>query len=63
MNGADEPGHVARQMRAKAKELKESAEHTADPEERQRLSDRARKLDEQSEQASGMAGGDIYPLE
>ncbi|WP_069170104.1 DUF6381 family protein [Streptomyces griseus] len=53
----------AQQMRDRAKDLENSAERTADPEERQRLTDEARRLRARSEQASGMASGDIYPCE
>ncbi|MEU1127211.1 DUF6381 family protein [Streptomyces sp. NPDC005899] len=49
------------QMRDKARELQDVAEHTADPGERRRLRDRARRLEARSEQAGGMASGDIYP--
>lgn len=56
-------GDLVRKMRAKAKDVRETAERSTDPEERARLGEKARKLEAQSEQASGMAGGDIYPLE
>ncbi|MFF1838847.1 DUF6381 family protein [Streptomyces sp. NPDC058231] len=62
MSEADEVRGRARQMRAEAKGLKVAAERTADPEERQRLTEKARKLENDSEQASGMASGDIYPM-
>lgn len=40
----------SRQLRAKAEELNEAAARSADPEERRRLQDKARRLQEQSEQ-------------
>ncbi|WP_406733647.1 DUF6381 family protein [Streptomyces sp. NBC_01794] len=43
--------------------MEKAAERATDPEERQRLKDRARRLREQSEQASSMGSGDIYPPE
>ncbi|MFB7915656.1 DUF6381 family protein [Streptomyces sp. NPDC056061] len=52
-----------REMRAKAKDLQEAAERTTDPRERQRLKDKARRIEAESEQVSGMASGDIYPME
>ncbi|MFE2378907.1 DUF6381 family protein [Streptomyces sp. NPDC059398] len=63
MSGADESGGRVRQMRAKAKDLKEAAERSTDPEERRRLNEKASRLDRQSEQESSMAAGDIYPSE
>ncbi|MFB9512790.1 DUF6381 family protein [Streptomyces purpureus] len=61
MSTADESRIHARQMREKAKELDRAAEGAADPQEKQRLRDEARRLRDQSEQESGMASGDIYP--
>ncbi|MET9699786.1 DUF6381 family protein [Streptomyces sp. NPDC006529] len=52
MSGAGEPGGRAGQLRAKARELSEAAERAADPQDRERLRDRARRLREQSEQES-----------
>ncbi|MFG3496414.1 DUF6381 family protein [Streptomyces sp. NPDC047928] len=51
-----------RQMREKAQELDQAAERATDPEQRQRLKEKARRLRSQSEQESGMAAGDIEPL-
>ncbi|MFE7754634.1 DUF6381 family protein [Streptomyces sp. NPDC057418] len=53
----------ARQMRAEAKDLEKAAERATDPAERRRLKDRARRLESESVQVSGMASGDIYPME
>ncbi|MEU9984691.1 DUF6381 family protein [Streptomyces sp. NPDC050856] len=62
MSVADEPGGRIRQLREKALELDRAAEHSAEPEERQRLRDRARRLREQSERESSRASGDIDPM-
>ncbi|MFD8325856.1 DUF6381 family protein [Streptomyces lydicus] len=61
MNAQGEARARIRQMRDKAQELKATAEHTADPDERKRLEEKARRLQSQSEQESMMRGGDIYP--
>ncbi|MGW0558390.1 DUF6381 family protein [Streptomyces sp. NPDC002926] len=61
MSVSGEPGGRAEQMRAQAQEIEKAAERATDPEERQRLKDRARRLREQSEQASSMGSGDIHP--
>ncbi|MGA5407539.1 DUF6381 family protein [Streptomyces lavendulocolor] len=61
MSIADEPGRISR-MRAKAEELEQAAERAADPKERQRLRDKARRLSDQSEQERGMTGGNADPV-
>ncbi|MFD4029565.1 DUF6381 family protein [Streptomyces sp. NPDC058637] len=53
----------AQRMRAEAKDLEKAAERATDPEERRRLKDRAHRLESESVQVSGMASGDIYPME
>ncbi|MFF5896849.1 DUF6381 family protein [Streptomyces argenteolus] len=53
----------AQQMRDKAKDLEAAADKATDPAERKRLHEKAHRLEAQSEQASGMASGDIYPME
>ncbi|MET9532970.1 MULTISPECIES: DUF6381 family protein [unclassified Streptomyces] len=63
MSGSGESGSRVQQMRAKAQDLKQAAERSADPEERRRLNEKASRLDRQSEQESSMAAGDIYPSE
>ncbi|WP_328535320.1 DUF6381 family protein [Streptomyces sp. NBC_00344] len=63
MDVSGEFGSRIKQMRAKAVDLKQEAERTTDPDERRRLNEKARKLQDLSEQESGMASGDIYPLE
>ncbi|MER7112561.1 DUF6381 family protein [Streptomyces sp. NPDC000229] len=62
MSVADEPSSRILQMRAKAQELEQAAERATDPQDRQRLRDKARRLKEQSEQERGMAGGNIDPM-
>lgn len=63
MSDTDETRSRIRQMRAKAQDLKQTAEQTNDPDERRRLTEKAGKLERQSEQESDMAAGDIYPSE
>ncbi|WP_405774727.1 DUF6381 family protein [Streptomyces sp. NBC_00859] len=63
MSATGESGNRIQQMRAKAQDLKQAAEQTADPAEQRRLTEKARRLDRQSEQESDMAAGDIYPPE
>jgi hypothetical protein len=52
MSAAGESGR-AQQMRARAADLEQAAERALDPQERQRLKDKARELREQSEHAGG----------
>lgn len=61
MTAADESRRRVQQMREQARDLSEAAERTDDPEQRERLREKARRLEFRSEQESGMAGGDIYP--
>ncbi|MFF1401101.1 DUF6381 family protein [Streptomyces sp. NPDC058287] len=60
MSAAGESGRI-QQMRAKANDLEQAAERATDPQERQRLKDKARQLKEQSEHAGGMGKSDIDP--
>ncbi|QNA75387.1 hypothetical protein C8250_028980 [Streptomyces sp. So13.3] len=62
MSDAGETGGRIRQMRQKAQELEEAAERATDPELRQRLTDKARRLNAQSEQETSMAGRDLDPM-
>ncbi len=52
-----------RRMRGQAEDLEKAAEQASDPSERRRLQDEAHRLESQSVQVSGMASGDIYPME
>ncbi|MFD5121218.1 DUF6381 family protein [Streptomyces sp. NPDC058385] len=52
----------AQQMRAQAQGLEKAAERATDPQERQRLKDKARQLKEQSEHAGGTGKPDIDPM-
>lgn len=61
MSVPDEAHQRIQKMREKAQELQRTAERTDDPDERKRLQEKARRLETQSEQESGMGGGDIYP--
>ncbi|MFF1691839.1 MULTISPECIES: DUF6381 family protein [unclassified Streptomyces] len=60
MSVAGESGR-AQQMRAKAQDMEQAAERATDPQERQRLKDKARQLKEQSEHAGGAGTRDIDP--
>ncbi|MFG3509514.1 DUF6381 family protein [Streptomyces sp. NPDC047821] len=62
MSIADEPSSRIHQMRAKAQELEQAAERATDPQDAQRLRDKARRLKDQSEQERGMAGGATDPM-
>ncbi|MGX1672501.1 DUF6381 family protein [Streptomyces sp. NPDC055400] len=60
MSAAGESGRV-QQMRAKVQDLEQAAERATDPQERQRLKDKARQLKEQSEHIGGTGKQDIDP--
>ncbi|MFJ8921814.1 hypothetical protein B046DRAFT_04665 [Streptomyces sp. LamerLS-316] len=62
MSVAGESGGRAKQLRAKAQELNEAAERATDPEQRQRLQNKARRLREQSEQESSMTDRGMDPM-
>ncbi|MGW0556721.1 DUF6381 family protein [Streptomyces sp. NPDC002926] len=53
MSVAGESGDRAQQMRAKAKELQDAADHSTDPQERQQLREKARQMEEQIEREGG----------
>ncbi|MFD5399537.1 DUF6381 family protein [Streptomyces sp. NPDC127097] len=63
MSASGESRARIQQMRDKAQELQAAAERAGDPEEQKRLREKARRLESQSEQESGMASGDIYPAD
>ncbi|MGW6144786.1 DUF6381 family protein [Streptomyces sp. NPDC055140] len=60
MSAAGESGRT-QQMRAQARDLEQAAERATDPQERQRLKDKARQLKEQSEHAGGTGKRDTDP--
>ncbi|MFB6677406.1 DUF6381 family protein [Streptomyces sp. NPDC057684] len=60
MSVAGESGR-AQQMRAQARDMEQAAERATDPQERQRLKDKARQLKEQSEHAGGTGRRDTDP--
>ncbi|MFF1594079.1 DUF6381 family protein [Streptomyces sp. NPDC058286] len=63
MSAAGESGRAQQnQMRARAADLEQAAERATDPQERQRLKDKARQLKEQSEHAGGTGKPDIDPM-
>ncbi|MGR4878423.1 DUF6381 family protein [Streptomyces sp. LARHCF249] len=49
-------------MRAKAKELMDAADRSQDPDEKQRLRDKARRLQEQSDQEGRMDDRGMDPM-
>ncbi|MEC4021111.1 DUF6381 family protein [Streptomyces sp. H27-D2] len=59
MSLAGESGSRAQQMRDKVRELNERAEHTSDPQERQKLRDKARRVQEQAvQEGNGRRAGE-----
>ncbi|MCX5085293.1 DUF6381 family protein [Streptomyces sp. NPDC056121] len=60
MSVAGESGR-AQQMRAQAQDMEQAAERATDPQERQRLQDKARRLKEQSEHVGGRGKSDVDP--
>lgn len=61
MSGMDETRARVQQMREKAQDLQQAADRTNDPQESERLKEKARKLQDRSEQESSMGSGDIHP--
>ncbi|MEV0987933.1 DUF6381 family protein [Streptomyces sp. NPDC049949] len=62
MSGDSRPSERAQQMRAKAEELEQAAQHATDPAERQRLKDRAMRIREKTEQEDGRGSGTMDPM-
>ncbi|MFE5520956.1 DUF6381 family protein [Streptomyces virginiae] len=62
MNGGSRPSEEARQMRAKAQELEQAAQHAVDPAERQRLRDKAMHIREKAEEEYGRGSGTMDPV-
>ncbi|MEU0126342.1 MULTISPECIES: DUF6381 family protein [unclassified Streptomyces] len=62
MSVAGESGGRAQQLRTKARELEEAADRATDPEQRQRLKDKSRRLREQGERESAMTDRDMDPM-
>ncbi|MFD7015357.1 DUF6381 family protein [Streptomyces sp. NPDC059928] len=61
MSVGDEYRDRARELQARSREWMEAAERATDPEQRQRLMDKARRAQEQSEQANRLASPDTDP--
>ncbi|MDJ0347045.1 DUF6381 family protein [Streptomyces sp. H10-C2] len=59
MNVAGESGNRAQQMQDKVRELSERAERSTDPQERKKLQDKARHLQEKSMGQGGGMGQDM----
>ncbi|MFK0235257.1 DUF6381 family protein [Streptomyces vinaceus] len=62
MDAEDRPNERVRQLRDQAEELERAAQHAADPEERQRLRDRALRIREKSERENGRGSGTMDPM-
>ncbi|MGW6686235.1 DUF6381 family protein [Streptomyces sp. NPDC054961] len=62
MSGENQPSERARQMRDKAQELEQAAQHAADPAERQRLTEKALHIRAKSEQENGRGSGTMDPM-
>ncbi|MET9470134.1 DUF6381 family protein [Streptomyces sp. NPDC060048] len=62
MSGENQPSERARQMRDKAQELEQAAQHATDPAERQRLTEKALHIREKSEQENGRGSGTMDPM-
>ncbi|MFJ7271689.1 DUF6381 family protein [Streptomyces sp. NPDC099050] len=62
MTGNSQPSERSQQMRDKAQELEQAAQHATDPVERQRLKDKAMRIRERSEQENGRGSGTMDPM-
>ncbi|MFF2127406.1 DUF6381 family protein [Streptomyces olivochromogenes] len=62
MSIENQPSKRARQMRDKAEELEQAAQHATDPAERRRLTDKAMRIREKSEQENGRGSGTMDPM-
>lgn len=62
MTVSGESGSRAEQARAKVQEMKQAAERTTDPAERQRLKNEARRFEEQTKQEGERGSGDVDPM-
>ncbi|MEU9237604.1 DUF6381 family protein [Streptomyces subrutilus] len=62
MSGDSQPSERAQQMRDKAQELEQAAQHATDPAERQRLMDKALRIREKSEAENGRGSGTMDPM-
>ncbi|MFH8733350.1 DUF6381 family protein [Streptomyces sp. NPDC017964] len=62
MSVAGESGDRAQQMRAQVQKIEQAAERASDPAERQRLKDKARRIEEQSKKESEPGRGGIDPM-
>ncbi|MER7196201.1 hypothetical protein CG723_09105 [Streptomyces sp. CB01635] len=62
MSVAGESGDRAQQMRAQVQKIEQAAERASDPAERQRLKDKARRIEEQSKKESEPGRGGVDPM-
>ncbi|WP_329567220.1 DUF6381 family protein [Streptomyces sp. NBC_01361] len=62
MSVAGESGDRAQQMRAQVQKIEQAAERASDPAERQRLKDKARRIEEQSKKEGEPGRGGVDPM-
>ncbi|MET9610971.1 DUF6381 family protein [Streptomyces sp. NPDC006512] len=62
MSNENQPSERARQMRDKAQELEQAAQHAADPAERRRLTEKALRIRRKSEEENGPGSGTMDPM-
>lgn len=62
MSDENQQSRRVQQMRDKAQELEQAAQHAKDPAERQRLTDKALRIREKSEQENGPGSGTMDPM-
>lgn len=63
MNETDASHQHIKELRDQARRARADAGRTTDPAERERLQQRVKRLEFDSDQESMMAAGDIYPVE
>lgn len=62
MTGDSQPSEQAQQMRDKAQELEQAAQHATDPAEQRRLTDKALHLREKIEREHGRGSATMDPM-
>ncbi|MET9324905.1 DUF6381 family protein [Streptomyces sp. NPDC003038] len=62
MKKADGTEDSARRMRDEAQELEQAAVHATDPAERQRLTEKAMRIRQKSEEVNGPGSGTMDPM-
>ncbi|MFD3873172.1 DUF6381 family protein [Streptomyces sp. NPDC058623] len=62
MNDDSQPSKRTREMREKAEELEQAAQHAGDPAEKQRLTEKALHIRQLSEEVNGKGSGTMDPM-